>query len=148
MSTRKSMLARIHILRKELALPDADYRGILLRGFGVTSAKDLQDEDLSQAIATFEGMTLKRPSLPDPGNHKKSSKKIWVEWYELKPCLDTEKRGVDYLAGIARRHAPGLVVTAGKLDFDAVTPDEAQGIIRALKQANRHAQTKAAEVPF
>lgn len=142
------MLARIHILRKELALPDADYRGILSRGFGVSSAKDLQDEDLSQAIATFEGMTLKRPSLPDPGNHKKPSKKIWAEWYELKPFLEEGKRTVEYFAGIARRGAPGLVVTAGKLDFDAVTPDEAQDIIRIMEKAKKCAQTKAAEVPF
>ena len=40
----KKKLALIHIVKKELGLSDAEYRGLLQKAAGVSSAKDLDDE--------------------------------------------------------------------------------------------------------
>ena len=46
----RNKLALIHIVKKELALSDEEYRAILRREAGVDSAKDLTDESFRQLM--------------------------------------------------------------------------------------------------
>lgn len=150
MSSRNSILARIHILKKELQLTDADYRSMLQNGFGVESSARLCDDDLGQLAATLEGIKSDRPDKSDLSGHnqKKSSRKIWAAWYDLRQYLPDGKRSAEYLCGIARRNAPGITMTNGMLDFDPLPNDQADGIIRSLISAARREKAKLADVPF
>ena len=148
MSSRNSILARIHILKKELNLSDADYRGMLRTGFGATSSAQLCDEDLSQLAATMHGMKMTEKPDVSEKNRKKSSKKIWAAWYDLRQYLPDGKRSAEYLCGIARKNAPGITVMNGMLDFDPLPNDQADGIIRSLISAARREKAKLADVPF
>lgn len=151
MSSRRSMLARIHILKKEIQLPDSEYRAMLLGSFGAESSAQLCDDDLGQLTALMEGIRSDRadrkPDRPDH-NRKKSSRKIWAAWYDLRQYLPDGKRSADYLCGIARRNAPGICLVNGVLDFDTVEHEQADGIIRSLLKAASREKAKLAEVPF
>lgn len=49
----KKKLALIHIIKKELGLSDAEYRGILQEAAGVSSAKDLDEEKFRKLMNYF-----------------------------------------------------------------------------------------------
>jgi phage gp16-like protein len=51
---RRGLLAKVHIAKKDLALLDDDYRGILQEEFGVTTAKALTVGELQSLVRRFE----------------------------------------------------------------------------------------------
>lgn len=127
-----------------MALNESDYRTILIRAFGVDSAKTLAINDLAQAVALLENIRrdqLATMSMPDPGNHKPTSKRIWAAWYHLKSHLPPQKQSAEYLASIARRHAPSIQVVRGKLDFDLIPTRDAHAVIRGIIQAQKDADS-------
>ena len=141
-------LAAIHILKKELCLTDAEYRGVLRREAAVESAKFL-DEDgdraVMRALYTIRDQRLaaekERPKSPE-------ERKVWGLWYELKGYLPEEKRTAAYLAGFAERF--GLVKkTGGSVSFEDFEPQEFHTLIEALKLRLAYEEERlAAEVPF
>lgn len=149
MTDRRGLLARIHILKKELAIDDAGYRELLQNAFGVASSALLDDESLAQLAGI---MSDRRTGTAGTGlsdrNRKKTSKKIWAAWFELRAFLPPEKRSAEYLCGIARKNAPGIRLVDGILDFDLIPPAQADGVIRSLLSASRHERSKMADVPF
>ena len=145
MSDRRRLLARIHILKKELNLSDHDYRLMLQNGFSAGSSAELREDDLAQLSATMEGMAA---SFKQNINQKKASRKIWAAWYDLRQYLPACKRSAEYLCGIARRNAPGITMMNGMLDFDPIPLDQAEGIKRSLISAARREKAKLADVPF
>lgn len=56
---RKSLLARVHIARKELAIAEDDYRAIVERVTGHASAGDCTAEQLGALVAHFERLGFK-----------------------------------------------------------------------------------------
>ena len=141
-------LAAIHILKKELALSELEYRDVLRREAGVDSAKFL-DEDGDRAVMRALYMIRdqriaaerERPKSPE-------ERKVWGLWYELKGYLPEEKRNAAYLAGFAERF--GIVkMTGGNLSFEHFEPQEFHKLIEALKMRLSYEQERlAAEVPF
>ena len=145
---RQKLLARIHILRKELALSSEEYRKIITEHFLRESASLLSEDELRQFTDILQNMKKSRYTLFN-GNRSKSSKKIWAAWYELRGYLKSSKKSTSYLYGIAKRNAPTLCMNNGVLDFDLVNPVEADGIIRSLINALNYEKNKLAqEVPF
>ena len=53
---RHAALAKIHIARKALGMPDRAYRALLLRETGAESAADLDDAGLRKVLARFEAL--------------------------------------------------------------------------------------------
>ena len=51
---RRSLLAKVHIAKKDLNVDEALYRMILREEYGVESAKDLNNRELGQLVARFE----------------------------------------------------------------------------------------------
>lgn len=51
--SKKPMLAKVHIAKKELGLDDGTYRDVLRRVTGKTSAADLSKEKLEAVLAEF-----------------------------------------------------------------------------------------------
>lgn len=80
-------MAKIHIAKKELCLPEDIYRGIILELFGVDSAGKLKNEDLVKLCTHFEkiGWQSKPPrKKPAPTRERQSMlKKIWAICYDL-----------------------------------------------------------------
>ena len=52
---RRTLLAKVHIAAKELGLPPADYRALLMGRFGVPSAGDLSTRDMEKLLDHFVG---------------------------------------------------------------------------------------------
>ncbi len=63
---RRGLLAKVHIAIKELGIPDDDYRGILVKEFGVSTAKALSIIELQYLVAYFE----EKGWEPQGGNRK------------------------------------------------------------------------------
>ena len=56
---RRGLLAKVHIAKKELGIPDDDYRQILKREFGKYSAKDLTRLELEYLVDYFKSKGFK-----------------------------------------------------------------------------------------
>ena len=141
-------LAAIHILKKELSLTDAEYRGVLRREASVESAKWLDEEGdraVMRALYTIRDQRIAaekaRPKSPAEG-------KVWGLWYELKGFFPANKRNAAYLAGFAGRFGP-VVRRGGVLSFELFDDHEIHQLIEALKQRLAYERERlAAEVPF
>jgi len=62
---RRGLLAKVHIAKKDLCIPDEDYRLILRREFGVASSAALSDRELQALVRYFEGKGW--AAKPGPG---------------------------------------------------------------------------------
>lgn len=57
---RNALLAKVHIAKKDLGLLDDDYRDILSREFGVSSASKLNDRELGSLVDYFQSKGWRR----------------------------------------------------------------------------------------
>jgi len=64
----KKTLAKIHIAKRELGLSDIEYRRILYLCFGVSTSKDLREEEANDLLSLFRDMGAK----PGKEQRKKS----------------------------------------------------------------------------
>jgi phage gp16-like protein len=83
-TSRRSLLAQIHMAVKELAMTDDAYRGMLQERYGVASAGKLAMPLLRDLVAHFEklGWVPKRKPEPRP-DIKRLCKRIWAQCYSL-----------------------------------------------------------------
>ena len=94
----RGMLAKLHIARKELGLAEDDYRAVLLRATGKSSAKAMSLAELDAAltefgrlgwtptVATRSGSDLKAGrGAPRPADHPSARKarSLWISLYNL-----------------------------------------------------------------
>ena len=70
-TTRKSLLAKVHIAKKELGLTDLVYRQYLWRWFAVRSAGDLTDAQLERLVDIYKLNGWK----PKPGREARELKR-------------------------------------------------------------------------
>lgn len=86
---RRALIAKVHVAKKQLGLNDDDYRAVLLRIGGATSAADLSDTKLADVISEFsrKGFTTKaRPvGTPRPADHPVALKAraLWISLHQL-----------------------------------------------------------------
>ena len=59
---RRAMLAKVHLARKELGLNEADYRAVLARVTGVSSAAVMTSEQLHAALSEFRRLGWQQKS--------------------------------------------------------------------------------------
>ncbi|SDO03434.1 Mu-like prophage protein gp16 [Desulfonauticus submarinus] len=120
---RKSLLAKIHIAKKQLGLSDDIYRGVLAERYGVRSAKELKNFELIDLCRHFEKLGFE----PKPPKKRPSAvpartalvKKIVAMSYSLNVPIP------EYANGIAKR-------MFGIDDFSWCTPDQLHKIVAAL----------------
>ena len=141
-------LAAIHILKKELALTDAEYRDILRHAAGVVSAKYLDEEGDHAVMRELYAIRESRIAAERERPKTPAERKVWSLWFELKTYLPEEKRNAAYLAGIAERF--GLVArNCGAVSFEHFSAREIHDLIEALKSRITYEESRlAAEVPF
>ncbi|MDR1903395.1 MAG: regulatory protein GemA [Treponema sp.] len=78
----KTELARIHVLKKEAALTDDEYRSVLSGAAGVSSATDIDTPDqYYRVVFALEKYILSIGSIPSAhqGNKKKPIREVVVE---------------------------------------------------------------------
>lgn len=131
---RRSLLAQVHVARKQLGMVEDDYRALLSRITGHSSAKDCDDRQLSTVIAEFERLGF-RPTATAPRRTPAGSptarkaRAMWISLHQLGAIDDASESGLE---AFARR----------QLGVDRLQwADERQGfrLIEALKAiANRY----------
>lgn len=83
MSTHPAMLKKIQIARRELNLPEPEYRGLLLRTTGADSSRDLSDRQASAVIAEFKRLGWKPRESTRPPAERADIRKIYALWGAL-----------------------------------------------------------------
>lgn len=78
-----AMLAKIHIARKELALDDDAYRGLLQRVAGVASARDLSDRQADSVIAELKRLGWKPKVSTGAPAQRADLRKLYALWGAL-----------------------------------------------------------------
>ena len=85
---RQALLAQVHIARKQLAIDDDDYRELMQRVTGHSSAKECSVGELRAAVANFERLGFhptgraKRRDLGSGATIRKA-RAMWISLYQL-----------------------------------------------------------------
>ena len=118
----RKKLAAIHIVKKELGLSDQDYRNILQRIAGVSSAKELDEEKFRKLMNFF----------------------VRSKYYQVNPFGLTikQKLYIKYLAqraGWQEQHLNNFLHKYyQKFNLDELTRNEAIKVIESLKGVLEH----------
>jgi len=130
-ASRNSMLAKIHIAKKDLGMDDDTYRLMLANLFSVSSARDLSGRDLDALLGhlTERGFTArKRGDKAAPPESAKLRKPLIAKIGALLTVLgQMEGRHVpwDYAVGILKRQS-------GVMRLEWGTPEQLRGVVAAL----------------
>lgn len=127
--SRRALIAKIHVAKKQLGLNDDDYRAVLLDVGGAASAADMADAKLVAVVRHFEARgftaTARKPGTPRRADSPMALKAraLWISLHQLGAIEDGSEAALE---GFARRQ---LGVT--KMQW----ADQAQGykLIEALK---------------
>ena len=115
-------LALIHIVKKELGLADADYRSILQKVCGVSSAKDLDDRLFRRLMGYFARSNYYR--INNQGLTFRQ--KMYI-------------KGLKEQAGWDERHFSNFLKKYYEKDkVDLLSKQEASNVINALKNITKH----------
>lgn len=147
-------LAAIHIIKKELALTEAEYRAILREVAGVDSAKYLDESGDRAVMARLYALRDERREAAKSRPKSPAERKIWALWLGgddrpgLRNYLPQPERTVSYLLGFVRRASGNSAITKAA-DLSSLTGKEAYRTIEALKLRLEHERANVAqEVPF
>lgn len=106
-SHRRSLIAKVHIAKQQLGLSDDDYRAVLLRVAGRTSAADCTDRELIQLVEEFtaKGFSAqaKRPAATaasKPADHPlaRKARALWISLGLLGAIADPSDAALEAFA--------------------------------------------------
>jgi len=97
MTKRNSLLAQIHIAKKELNMDDGDYRAFINRHTGKSSAGALNEKQLHALLDAFKnhGFKPKSKNTFKPKSNKPYVRLIYVLWKKLSDANVTHKTGLN-----------------------------------------------------
>lgn len=142
---RKSLLAKIHVAKKQLGLDDAEYRAMLEGNFGVMSAASLDLHELERMVFVMRsyGFAPKRGHARRGESRKRDvpalltacgdnlGRRALVEKIEAQLAEKGRIEGTDmpwgYALGILKRQSGGVTRS-----LDHATEEQLQGVISAL----------------
>lgn len=127
-SLRTSLIARVQMARKELALAEDSYRAILFRITGMDSAGKLDLAQLRAVIQEFERLGLKKRVKPSGKPHVR---KVFALWTALKPHLENPTR--EALRAFVKRQT-------GVDNPEWLSPAQANAVTEALKAWQRRVE--------
>ncbi len=126
--SRRDMLAKIHIAKKDLGLDDDLYRDALERVTGERSASKLSHSQLEAVLGEFRSRGWK------PKRRKRSGKpevrKVFALWGELREMGVATAPGPH---GFVKRMTRSEEKPDGVEDPEFMDPQEARKVIEALK---------------
>ena len=131
-------IAAIKIAQKQAKLADPEYRALLRRVAGVSSAKDLDEQGARRVLAELHHIIADNARIDGSKpaaviERTPAEKKLWAIWYELEKLLPASMRNADYLLGIVRR-ASGVHDLVSLYRLQDLTPLQMYKTIEALKQ--------------
>lgn len=100
---RRGMIAKVHIAKQQLGLSEDDYRQIMLRITGRTSAKDCADRELVALLAEFEAKGFRSTSRPKgarPADHPSARKAraLWISLHQLGAVTNSSEQALEAFA--------------------------------------------------
>lgn len=117
---RRSMLAKVHMAKKALGMPDFGYRALLRREAGVESAADAGPEGLRAVLARFRRLGWAPKARPDREPHGAPAQRRRIA--ALLKALDKPDAWAE---GIAKRmHERPLRLCS---------PEQLRGVIAAIE---------------
>ncbi len=124
----RSLLAKIHIAKKDLRLSDDDYRATLVRITGKSSSAECSERQLEQLLAEFkrQGWKPKGGKSAAAGFGKPHVRKIYALWKEAGIVGAVDNATKDALRAFVKRQT-------GKDAPEFLTPPEANKVSEALK---------------
>lgn len=127
---RKTMLATVHIARKQLGLDEDAYRDVLERVTGRRSSGDCSVRELRLAIEEFRrlGFAAKPARV---ASDKPWVRKVYAIWGDIRPLLD--EAADEALRGFVRRQTKSAVHPDGVDAPEWLTAEEAKPVIEGLK---------------
>lgn len=102
-SHRRSMIAKIHVAKKELALADDDYRQILLDSAGRSSAADCTDAELERVLKRLQEIGFKplvKAGVTRPAQHPmaRKARALWISLYHLGAVRSPDEKALESFA--------------------------------------------------
>lgn len=102
-SHRRSMLAKIHLAKKQLVLAEDDYRQIMLDETGRRSAGDCTEAELERALKRFQSLGFKplpRSGAPRPAQHPvaRKARALWISLYHLGAVRSPDEKALEAFA--------------------------------------------------
>ena len=129
--SRKSLLAKVHIAKKDLALDDGTYRAILERHTGESSCTACSAQQLVRVVAYLRTLGWQEPAKK-PAHRKPAVPDAAGYLDKIEALLAEAKRPWSYAGGIAKR-----MFGVEKLEW--LTPEQVRGVMAALiRDAKRH----------
>lgn len=129
--SRRVLLAKIHIAKKDLGLDDASYRAVLERLTDHESAGDCTVPQLVRVVAYLRTLGWQEPAKK-PSRRKPAVPGAAGYIDKMEALLAEAKRPWSYAGGIAKR-----MFGVEKLEW--LTPEQARGVLAALsRDAKRH----------
>lgn len=102
---RRSMLAKIHVARKELAIMEDDYRQILVDQTGHLSAKDCTEAQLHKVLDALKAKGFKPKSRsPRTGKARadhpmaRKARALWLSLYHLNVVRNADEAALEAFA--------------------------------------------------
>lgn len=100
---RRAMLAKVHLAAKELGLSEGDYRAVLERVAGASSAAALDERALDRALSEFRRLGWKparasgrRPAADHPSARK--ARALWISLGQLGVIRDSSDPALEAFA--------------------------------------------------
>jgi phage gp16-like protein len=137
--SRRVLLAKLHIAKKDLLLDDGTYRAILLRVTGQESGRDLDDQALDRVLTEMRRLGWKPKASRKRAAHNPQLTKIHALWGRL------ERAGALEVTGRreALRALKAFCLRRTGVDHpEWLRPEQASNIIEALKSWARRVETK------
>ena len=139
---RRSLLARVHIAKKEMRLGEENYRAMLSRITGADSASTATVQQLDQVLAEFKRLGWQpkhfRPASPHP-----HVRKVYALWTAMRPLL--RNPSPDGLRAFVRRQTKSMKTPNGVAAPEWLSGAQANVVIEALKQWQARLQAGEAD---
>lgn len=98
---RRGLLAKVHMAPKALGMLDDDYRELLRRVTGATSAKDCRNDQLEAVVAEFERMGFRSTAAPKPrapvatSAVARKARAMWLSLHQLGAVSDPSEAALE-----------------------------------------------------
>ena len=131
--SRRALIAKIHVAKKQLRLDDASYRELLQRAGGRQSSKDMNDNQLQAVIDE-----LKRIGFSEPVEHRRRKdaprhvRLVYALWNELRDMNALSDGSKKALRAFVKRQTQSLR-PGGYEAPEFLTADDATPVVEALK---------------
>lgn len=95
---RRSLIAKVHVARKELGLDEETYRGVLAEVTGKTSAGDCDDHQLVAVLNHFKlrGFQVRTRAADHPSARK--ARALWISLHQLGVVHNPSEKALEAFA--------------------------------------------------